>query len=165
MAYFNELNTNINIVLEYILGDQDLCKLIYYNEPNPLSQPTISDTSILLFDKIYPLPKKVLAEEEKATILNTYFYSSKPYSNNSGFRPVVLCFDIMCHLDVWKIESALRPYSISNKIDTLFNNEYNSDLSMNYIYFMSWSPMQYSDYYYGYNLKYSLSNSSNIGCE
>jgi len=164
MAFFDELNTNINIILENIFDDQDLCKLIYYNEPNPLSQPNISDTTTLLFDRVFPYPKKPRSESYKGTDLNIYFSSSKP-QGNSAFRNTILCFDIMCHIDVWSIASALRPYSISSKIDTIFNRLYNTDLSINYIFFQSWIPVQYSDYYYGYHLKYLLSDNSNLGCD
>jgi len=164
MAYFQELNTATNVILDRIFSSQDLCKLLYYNSPNPLSQANISDTSSLLMNNVYPLPKMPDAEKDKKGILNMYFYSAKPFSRNSGFKHTYLCFDIMCHLDIWMINTGVRPYSISNEIDVLFNDQYIKDLSLRNVYWNEWSVKNYSDYYSGYHLVYALSQDNNLGC-
>ena len=164
MAYFDKLNNSIMIAIELLLSDQDLCKLLYYSEANPLSQPTIPDTNILLMKNIFPLPKSPNSEKDQKAIVNVYFYESEPYQKNSGFRKVYLVLDVMCHLDVWMIDNGLRPYSISSKIDALFNNKLVPELSINSMYFEHWGQKRYSDYFYGYHLTYRLSNDSNVGC-
>jgi len=163
MAYFNNLNNSIMVALQLLLADQDLCKLLYYAEPNPLSQPNIPDTDILLMRNIFPLPKEPDSDKDQNTILCVYFYESQPY-HNSGFRKVWICFDIICHLNAWMIDGGIRPYAISNKIDALFNNHIVPELSINAMYFEDWVNRKYSHYFYGYHLSYRLSNDSNVGC-
>lgn len=163
MAHFDNLNSSIMTAIQLLLSDQTLCKLLYYAEPNPLSQPDIPDTNILLMRNIFPLPKEPDSDKDQNSILCVYFYESQPY-NNSGFRKVWICFDIICHLNVWMIDDAIRTYSISNRIDALFNNRIVPELSINAIYFESWVNRKYSHYFYGYHLAYRLSNDSNVGC-
>jgi hypothetical protein len=163
MAYFNELSNVINKMIEIILSDQELCKLIYYSEYNPLNQPTITDSSILLFDKIFPFPKQPGLQQEKGSLINTYFLSSKPWSGNSGFKKELVCVDILCHLDNWKIENGIRPYEISKRLDFLFNNKNIKEISNNRVYFDSWTNIRYSDYFYGFRLVYMITNDSNVG--
>jgi len=164
MAYFELLDVGINVVLDEIFNDQDLCKFLYYNQPNPLDQNTITDTTSLLLQNIFPMPKDPDAKEEKKSYLNIYFYNAKPFENNSGFKKTYLCFDIICHLDIWMINDGLRPIKICSKIDRIFNNKYFKDLSLSKIFFADWRCNKYSDYFYGYNLVYSLGQDSNTGC-
>lgn len=162
-AYFATLNIKINKIIEKILENQDLCKLLYYNSYTPLDESNIPDTSILMMDKIFPLPKNTFAEDEKSNRLNLYFQSSEPYTN-SGFRSINLTIDIISHLDNWLIDSAIRPYIITSEVDEIFNNQFISDLSMKKIYFKSWFIIAVSDYFYGYRCMYELSDNSNISC-
>ena len=72
MAYYRELDDILNIVIgKYILRNQRLCKLLYYYPEedvfnyNPLAQPDIPDTSILLLKHIFPMPKSPDIETEQ----------------------------------------------------------------------------------------------------
>ena len=163
MAFFDDLNTNIKIIEGILLADDDFCNLLYYNHATPLSATPLPDPKILRMQNLCPLPKIPDAETEKLCMVNYYFYSSKPY-NNAGFREVELCFDVICHLDLWPIKNALRPYSVLNQIDELFNHQLVEGLSGKNIRFKSLQPMRYSDKYYGYHLIYELTNNSWVGC-
>jgi hypothetical protein len=164
MSYFKELNAGINKIIEIILNNQDICKLLFYDEYNPLSLPNISNTRSLLMDRVFPLMKNPDSETEQKTILDIYYYSSEPWDKNSGFRQTYICFDIICHLDLWMIESGIRPYSILNEIDMMFNNKKIPILSHNNIWFESCKASRYSDYFYGFHIIYKLTNNSNVGC-
>ena len=168
MAYFKDLSNKIVYILNLIKSDQDLCKLLYYSEENPLEQPDITDTQELMFRNLFPLPKNPESIKEQRALLNVYFLDSQNYKINKGFRYIYLAFDIMCHLEVWMIfdgvDSAIRPYYISNKIDEIFNNTVIEQVSDAAIFFEEWKPVRFSDYYYGYRLIYKISESSDIGC-
>lgn len=164
-AFFSTLEIKIRKIIEKIIESQDLCKLVYYDENNPLSQPTISDTSSLIGNRIFPLPKYSFAETEKCSRINVYFKNSQPYEPNSGFRKIILYIDIICNDDIWLIDnSGIRPYSISNKIDEIFNNQFIKELSLKKVYFLNWNLIEYADYFHGYCLMYELSDNSNVEC-
>jgi len=164
MAFFQTLNSNINLVTEMILNNVDLCKLIGYDNNDPLSNPPIPITRDLLMDRVFPLPKDPAAIVDKKSIINAYFYMSEPYHVNSGFRKIELRFDIMSHIDLWMIDGGIRTYSMSNYIDEMFNNVIIAQLSGKAVYFKGWKAVKYSEFYYGYHLVYELSDNSNVGC-
>lgn len=165
MGYFKELNQNINVILKLIFKNQDLLKYLKYGDELPLSNPDIISPRSLINENIFLTPKTPDAITEQCSILNIYFISSKPYRKNSGFRELYLCFDIMCHLDIWMLDdSKIRPYCICEEIDTMFNNQQISELSLNRVYFENDVIVKYSDYFYGYRLTYKLSSDSNVGC-
>jgi hypothetical protein len=163
LAFFQELNSSIFLIRDMLLANQNLCKLLYYNERDPLSQPTISNTKVLDMENLFPMPKMPDIETKKQSILDYYFNISEPWTENPFFRKTYLTFDIIIHLDLWLIKDALRPYSILNEIDEMFNNKYINDLSGKNIYANDAKVLKYSDMFYGYHMIYDLTNTSGIG--
>ena len=65
MGRFKKLNDDVRKLGEMILQDQDLCKLIYYPDDNPLEQPNINGRRTILGDRLLLFtPKLPLAKEE-----------------------------------------------------------------------------------------------------
>lgn len=163
MAYFDDLNEDIMTIIDILLGNQNLCKYLYYpKESLPLSQPDITDTSVLLMQNIYPLPKNPNVIKDEMSLVNVYFSNSVPHTQGSIMKKSDLVFDVMCHLNIWMCGGGLRPYYMCSEIDKLFNNKYISSVSANKIYFNKLSIYQYSDLFYGYRLVYHISDNSNI---
>ena len=161
MSFFQELNSNVLVIEKLLLADQDLCKYLYYNADDPLSEATIADTTILIMKNIFPLPKMPDAQEEKKAFLNYYVYNAEPWPN-SGFRKLFLSFDVICHLDLWLIKDGIRPYSILNRIDNMFNNKHIAELSSKNVFWDGLQVTKYSDKFYGYHILYDLTHNSNI---
>lgn len=164
MAHFVNYGDKINKIIEMLLANQDLCKLLYYNDYNPLDQANISDTRVLLLDKIYPMPKYPDAEIEKTSRLCVYMSNIRPFGNNDGFVEPKLCFEVICHQDVWLVDSNLRPFLIMNNIDEMFNNAFIPTLSTRESRLYLADIKLYADYYSGYILMYNLTESSYLGC-
>lgn len=156
MGRFQELNKNVMYLSELFLSNQNLCKLLYYNESSPLSQPDIEDTSLLLFNKLLPQPKSVDAINEKNTILTYVFSNAKLNRNNLKFKDSKLIIQIICHLSLWKIDEGNRVYLIAEEIDKILNELRNTKLSIGNVLFDSWVYREYSDQYCGYYLTYDL---------
>ena len=169
MAYFSDLNTNVKHIKDLLLADQTLCQLLYNSDSvddiNPVSATPLSDTGVLWFRNIFPLPKAPTPETDRKSILNYYFLQGSPQRRNTGFRNVELCFDVICHIDCWGINDGIRPYYICNRIDAIFNNRSDEVLTVGDTFFKSWVNMRYGDSYYGYRLIYQLGKDSNVGCE
>ena len=51
MSRFKELNNNINQILAQVIQNQNLCKLLSYDDNDPLSMSNIFDNTSLLFFK------------------------------------------------------------------------------------------------------------------
>lgn len=123
MSRFKHLNTNINNILLHLLNNQNLCKLLYYNSSDPLSEPDIDDPSSLLFNKIYPLPKIPDTTSEAGTILCVFFDHFILPNSNTGVKSGTITIDIISHIDLWRLDGMIRPFSILHEIDSIFNQE------------------------------------------
>lgn len=104
MGRFEKLNDDIQELADKILADQDLCKLIYYSENNPLEQPNVNGKKFILDKRLLLFtPKIPLAEGQGTyvTILPTNI-TLVPNSGNQFVR-CLLVFDIYSHQDVRSI--------------------------------------------------------------
>lgn len=180
MAYYSELSPIIdNVIGEKMLRNQNLCKLLYcYPESSEIgnikypdldfsvySQPDIEDTNKLFMECIYPLPKIPNAETEQKTYLTVVLAGGYEPEINSGYRTVNLLIDIICHLNSWKIREGYRPYLIMNEIDKMLNNKLTDLPIENKPYSTGFQPRDYSNYFYGVQMKYELMINSNIICD
>lgn len=117
----------IKIVLE-LLDNQNLCKLLYYKQNNPLEQTTIIDTNILLFDCLYPYPSNVDVTTESECQLHIY-YPNGNFVNNQVIELNDIFFDIILAKtkDIYLINnngtSAIRAYEIMKEILVSFYNQ------------------------------------------
>lgn len=124
MSGFNELNTNINTILTTLLSSQNLCKYLYYNA-DPLSQPDLADTSILLMENIFPKPVVPLLTDTAKSQISIILDDFNLTTDNTAIRTSKVNFYVYCHLDLWVVPETLivRPYSILYEIDRLFNQK------------------------------------------
>ena len=134
MGRFSELNQNVNYVAELLLENENLMKLIKYDTSDPLSSTPVTTPNSLLFDRIFPTPKSVNAITEKKTLL-TYVFSNGKLENNLKFKKSKLIFNIISHIDLWKINGNIRVYSIIDELDNIFNELRSSKLSIGKVLF------------------------------
>ena len=130
MAYFEECDAILNnIIGEKILRNQTICKLLYYYPEcadysyDPLSQPDIKDTSILLMEHVFPMPKLPDLETEQKGYMTVTISGGDKYSydSNDGYRRINIIFDIIVHLKSWMIKDSYRVYKIAEEIDKMLN--------------------------------------------
>jgi hypothetical protein len=157
MAKFEELNEYINDILTRLTDNQDLCKLIDSNDASPLNHDDVSHEgrSELIFKRIFPLPK-IPSDQlvDKNTYLTVYFDNIEK-GGSVYYKDSLLTFDIICHLDLWRLERGkLRPFVIMNKIDEMFNNK--STLGIGKTQFHRSRMNWYSKDYCGYTLQYRI---------
>ena len=170
MGFYQELNSILTLTCSSLLENQNLCKLVYYYPTqtnyqfNPLSQPDIEDTSILLMKNIFPLPKIPDADTEQNCFINVTITRGTPIASNPRFRSVILSFDVICHLDCWIIKGGVRPLSIIHEIDSIFNFQETKMDILNKPIATDLIPRGYSNKFYGYQLTYELQVNNNIKC-
>ena len=104
-----------------IIDNQNLCKLLYYNSNTPLLEGDITNTHSLIMNNIYPFPIVPDIEEDAKNIITIILDDFR--SSNSEYKTSKIVFNILCHIDLWSISGGLRPLSILNEIDRLFNQQ------------------------------------------
>lgn len=171
MAYYEELDEILNVIIsKYILTNQNICKLLYYYPKDydlsydPLANEDIKDTSKLLLDYIYPMPKSPDAETQQKGFLTVVLTGGDYMRNQNGYRTVRVVFDIVFHLKSWIIKKSFRPYKILSELDKMFNNKKPDLPIIGSTQYYDFNVKDYSSAYYGIQVIYDLTLNSNIDC-
>jgi hypothetical protein len=94
MAKLELLSKNLINALETLLANQEFSKLVYYNVKNPLEQPNLADTSIILFDKLFPYPYDTEIQDTDEVKIHVY-YPSGNFTKNELVENSFVFFDIV----------------------------------------------------------------------
>lgn len=119
---FLSVEKDLNIIMDRILKNERLKKLLFYPTVDSLERPELKDEQIdqLLKYNIKIVPKMKI-DKNIYTYLYITFGSFSTNTTNPEFRNNVIMFDILCHFDYWQLkDSALRPYRIAAELDSMF---------------------------------------------
>jgi hypothetical protein len=156
-----DLDNYINIVLAKILADQDLCKYIYYDVDQPLSQATITDTSIL--SDRYSADRRIFATPFDPDIHGTQQtsihieLSQSERTDSTYYKSVNISFIILSHNHLWELYTAdasisLRPNKIVSKLFELFNRQ--QSIGIGSPHFSEIEPIYFNDTVSGYKVTF-----------
>jgi len=124
---FSELGKSLqNIVIE-LINDDELSKLVYYTDYDPLSQPSLIDPiGDLYFKRFDP---DLFRPPTNEVVVNICVYHSKitTQANNPYFKYGNVSITIIYHRDLVAIEGNLRHYAIMHRIDEILNGKDVSD--------------------------------------
>lgn len=125
MVNLKLLSPNLVSIIKEVLNNQNLCKLIYYNEKEPIAQENISDAKSVLFLKtILPYPFSDTLTEDTSQL--RIYYPGGQFNGNHTVEDTTLHFDIIIAKNLWLIkvddEEKLRPYEILSEILNTFRD-------------------------------------------
>lgn len=122
---FLSVEKDMNLIIEKILKNDNLKKLLYYTSKDCLSRPNLNDDqSLSLFGKQIKMVPKIYVDQAVMPYLTITFLNFTPNGENPEFRNNLIEFDIVCHFDQWHLKDfQLRPYRIAAEIDSMFNNQ------------------------------------------
>ena len=150
---FLSLNKDMKILVNKILSNQRLKKLLHYTVRNPLDQPNLTEEeSINLFGKeIKTVPKLYVDNSVLAYMIISF--DNFVQSSNPEFRDNLIEFDIICHFDQWQLSDFdLRPYRIAAEIDSMLNKQRLTGIGL--IEFVTAGQILLNDEYAGLCLLY-----------
>ena len=151
---FLSLDKDLSLIIDKIMENERLQKLLYYTTKDALQQPKLTDDQkIELFGKNIKIVPKLYVD---GTVLNYIIISFDNFipSGNPEFRDNVIEFDIICHFDQWQLgDLALRPYKIAAEIDSMFNNQKMTGIGE--LQFMSGTQIILNDEFAGFCLQYT----------
>jgi len=124
---FKAVGDNLFIIAQKILEDDDICKLLYYTDNDPLSlqhSMTEDEKYSLLHKNILLVPKVPENDDIKGSYILILYDGFNTNLANSEFKDADLLFIIVCPPENWIInDSSLRPFLIMSRIDELFGNK------------------------------------------
>ena len=115
---------DMNIIVDKIMKNARLKKLLYYNTKDALDRPALTeDQSLELFGKNIKLVPKLYVDGSVLTYIIISF-DNFVQSSNPEFRDNIVEFDIICHFDQWQLQDfALRPYKIAGELDSMLDKK------------------------------------------
>ena len=114
----------MKILVNKILSNQRLKKLLYYQVKDPLSKPNLTEEeSLSLFGQQIKMVPKLYVDKDLLTYMIISF-DNFVESSNPQFRDNIIEFDIICHFDSWQLNDFdLRPYRIAAELDSMLDKQ------------------------------------------
>lgn len=131
---FLGMSKDTAIIMDKILKNERVLKLLYYNDPNCLTNGSklTSEQIKEMFDtkQISNVPKLRIDREDKSYLRITY-NNFVPNDSNPFYRDHTVEIKIICHFDNWNLGNyELRPYRIAGEIDSMLNNQHLSGIGL-----------------------------------
>lgn len=152
-----------SLIVEKILSNQKVLKLLYYTSPDCLNKDKLTPEQIksLFKCKIKGDPStrqisnvpKIKIDSDKRTYLRITYDSFTPNTENTFYRDHIVEIKIACHFENWDLgDFELRPYRIAGEIDSMINNQHLTGIGL--LTFIGASQEVYNEIYGGITLKY-----------
>ena len=122
---FLSAEKDMNIIVDYIIKNDRLKKMLYYTTRDCLDKPKLTDDeTIEMFGKQIKIVPKLYVDGSVLNYMIISFDNFSPNANNPEFRDNIIEFDIICHFDQWHMKDfELRPYKIAAELDSMFSGQ------------------------------------------
>ena len=122
---FLSAEKDMNIIVDRMMKNDRLKKMLYYTSKDCLNQPKLTDDqTIELFGKNIKIVPKLYVDGSVLNYIIISFDNFTRNGENPEFRDNIIEFDIICHFDQWHMKDfALRPYKIAAELDTMFDEQ------------------------------------------
>ena len=153
---FLGLEKDMDIIMNLILKNENLKKMLYYTTPDCLNRSNLTEEETLkLFGKNIKIVPKLQVDGEVMNYIIISFDNFATNAKNPEFRDNIIEFDIICHFDEWHLKDyQLRPYRIAAELDSMLNEKRLTGIGK--IEFLSGNQMILTDEYAGLCLIYQI---------
>lgn len=123
---FEVMGEDIFKIVNRLLKNQRLLKLIKFTDSDPLSHPDLKQDEIdkMLNKNILITPKIPDDDNDKNCYVVVLLDNYEIDEVNADFKTTKIRFDVLCPMDRWIVnQKSLRPYLMMNEIDKDFNEK------------------------------------------
>ena len=121
-----ELGLNLQKVVTRLQSNQDLLKLLYYTDKDPLSHSDLTQEQIQneVFEKLIKVVPRVGPKETAQSLISIRVVNGLTNRGNSEFRNIGLGIEVFVPLTQWFIKDTnLRPFCIMGEIQRSLNGK------------------------------------------
>ena len=123
---FGELGPCLQNIIQRILANQDLLKLLYYTGKDPLNEPSLTPEEIEeeIYEKLVKIVPRVGPYETAQSVLSMRVVRGRGIQENSEFRDIIIHFEVFVPMTQWFIkDSNLRPFAIMGELQKSLNDK------------------------------------------
>jgi hypothetical protein len=121
-----ELGVNLQYIIKRLFANQNLLKLLYYTDKDPLAGEDLTAEQIQneVFEKLIKIVPRVGPKETAHSIVAVRVARGQGLAQNNEFRNVVIGIEVFVPLTQWVIkDSNLRPFAIMGEIQKSLNGK------------------------------------------
>ena len=121
-----ELGRNLQKITSRLLANQNLLKLLYYTDKDPLNHPdfTKEDIKDKFFEKLVKVVPKVGPKETATSLIAMRVESGEINAENDEFRDFIIKIEVFVPMTQWIIKDEnLRPFAILGEIQESLNGK------------------------------------------
>ena len=121
-----ELGRNLQKIINRLIANDDLVKLLYYTDENPIEHQPLSleDKNKLVFEKLIKTVPRVGTKDTANSVVVVYVQKANRIAGNKEFKNVRILVDVIVPLTQWYIMSDnLRPFAILGQIQNSLNEK------------------------------------------
>lgn len=122
----SDLGVNAQYIMKRLMANQDLLKLLYYTDKDPLSHEDLTEEQIQeeVFDKLIKIIPRVGPKETAHSIIAIRISRGRGLDSNSEFKNVLISIETFVPMTQWIIKDInLRPFAIMGEIQKSLNNK------------------------------------------
>lgn len=120
-----ELGINLQKICSRLLANDELVKLLYYVEQDPLGQIVLTpEQKKTIFNDLICIIPRVGTRTDSKSVIAVYVPKAAGLSGNSEYKTVTIAIDVFVPLTQWIIkDSNLRPFAIMGEIQKSLNGK------------------------------------------
>ena len=114
-----ELGKNLQKIISRLIANDDLVKLLHYEDENPLGHSALTkeEKQKEIFEKLIKTVPRVGTKDTAKSVVVIYVQKAAKIPGNKEFRNVRILADVIVPLTQWYImDDNLRPFAILGKI-------------------------------------------------
>ena len=121
-----DIGVNAQYIIKRLLANQDLLKLLYYTDKDPLSHEDLTEEQIQkeVFEKLVKIVPRVGPKETAHSIIALRIARGRGLASNSEFKNVMISVEVFVPMTQWIIKDTnLRPFAIMGEVQESLNNK------------------------------------------
>lgn len=121
-----DIGVNAQYIIKRLLANQNLLKLLYYTDKDPLSHEDLTEEQIQneVFGKLIKIVPRVGPKETAHSIVALRIARARGLASNNEFKNVMISVEVFVPMTQWIIKDTnLRPFAIMGEVQESLNNK------------------------------------------
>ena len=121
-----ELGITMQKIISRLTANQNLLKLLYYTDKDPLSQPDLTDEQIAnkVMNQLIKVIPRLGAKEDSTSVVSLRVVAGSPDKSNDEYINLIFAIEVFVPMTQWFIKNTnLRPFCIMGEIQNSLNDK------------------------------------------
>lgn len=121
-----DIGVNAQYIIKRLLANQNLLKLLYYTDKDPLSHDDLTEEQIEneVFNKLIKIVPRVGPKETAHSLIVVRIARARGLASNNEFKNVSISIEVFVPMTQWIIKDTnLRPFAIMGEVQKSLNGK------------------------------------------